>query len=77
MNDNCRLLKLLSPVAWTTEDHFGLRFQDNAVRDRIDEEEETASALHNACTRYAGAARHHRDGSDALDAKELLSRSWD
>lgn len=69
MDDNYRLLKLLSLVVWTYEESGGLRFQDEADEALLTEE--MAAALHNVCSWYAGAVRYHRDGSHPLDARQL------
>jgi hypothetical protein len=69
MDDNYRLLKLLSLVIWTYEKRTGLRFQAEADKALL--AEETAAALHNVFMWYAGAVRYHRDGGDSLDARQL------
>jgi hypothetical protein len=63
MDDNYRLLKLLSLVVWTYEG-CGLRLQNEV--DQVLLDEETATALHSMCERYAGAVKNY-----ATDVKEL------
>lgn len=69
MDDNYRLLKLLSLVVWTYEKRCGLRFQNEADQAHLNEE--TAAALHKVCEWYAGAVRHHCEGGFTLDARQL------
>jgi hypothetical protein len=69
MNDNYRLLKLLSLVAWTYENRCGLKYQSEV--DKAHFGEDTAAALNNVCGLYPDAVKHYRDGSHVLDAQQL------
>lgn len=73
MDDNYRLLKLLSLIVFTYEHQCGLKYQNDVDEAVLDEK--TASALYNVCMWYAGAVKYHLgdsgDGEYSRDAREL------
>ncbi len=72
MDDDYRLIKLISLVGWTdpAENKCGLRFASDAERDRLTEDEQTAGHL--MCAHYAGAVQYHQgDTREVLDRQQL------
>jgi hypothetical protein len=74
MDDNYRLIKLISLVGWAhpTENRCGLRYGSDAARDRLTDDEQTAG--HMMCAHYAGAVAYHQGNTDfdhKLDRRQL------
>jgi hypothetical protein len=74
MDDNYRLIKLISLVGWThpTENKCGLRFASDADRNGLTDSEGTAG--HVMCAHYAGAVEYHQGKTSfeqELDRRQL------
>jgi hypothetical protein len=74
MDDNYRLLKLISLVGWAhpAENQCGLRYRSDSDESRLTKDEQVAGHL--MCAYYSGAVEHHRgdtDVSKTLDRRQL------
>lgn len=57
MDDNHRLLRLVSLVAWVDGDKVGLRYPEPSDTERFDSEQQVAA--HRMCMYYASGVEHH------------------
>lgn len=74
MDDNYRLIKLISLVGWAhpSENKCSLRYSSAADESRLTEAERTAG--HMMCAHYSGAVEYHQgntDHSETMDRRQL------
>ena len=62
-DDNHRLIRLISLVAWMSDDRVDLRFLNDADRTRLTEDEQTAG--HEMFLYYFGAVVYHQANGDS------------